>query len=42
VTFWGKADHQSWRSNGSPLLFDRTFKAKEAYKAVIDPEGYLK
>jgi len=41
VTFWGKADVQSWRASGMPLLFDNSFKAKEAYKAVIDPEGYL-
>lgn len=41
VTFWGKADSQSWRANGSPLLFDGKFAAKQAYYAVIDPEGYL-
>jgi GH35 family endo-1,4-beta-xylanase len=42
VTFWAKADSQSWRGNGSPVLFDRTFAAKKSYYAVIDPEGYLK
>ncbi len=41
VTFWGKTDSQSWRANGSPLLFDGKFAAKQAYYAVIDPEGYL-
>ncbi|MCL6613830.1 MAG: endo-1,4-beta-xylanase [Firmicutes bacterium] len=41
VTFWGKADSQSWRANGSPLLFDEKFAAKQSYYAVIDPEGYL-
>lgn len=41
ITFWGKADSQSWRSFGSPVLFDRAFAAKPAYHAVIDPEGYL-
>src|SRR5690554_879320 len=41
VTFWGKADSQSWRAQGSPLLFDRTFAAKQAYYAVIDTEGFL-
>lgn len=41
VTIWGKADSQSWRSKGSPLLFDRAFRAKQSYYAVIDPEGYL-
>jgi endo-1,4-beta-xylanase len=42
VSFWGKADSQSWRAKGSPLLFDRTFAAKQAYYAVIDPEGFLR
>ncbi|HEY8392883.1 MAG TPA: endo-1,4-beta-xylanase [Capillibacterium sp.] len=41
VTFWGKADSQSWRAQGSPLLFNRAFGAKEAFYGVIDPEGYL-
>ncbi len=42
VTFWAKADPQSWRGNGSPVLFDKMFAAKPSYRAVIDPEGYLK
>lgn len=42
VTFWGKSDGQSWRDFGSPLLFDRYFRAKKAYEAVMDPEGFLK
>ncbi|MCR8657391.1 endo-1,4-beta-xylanase [Paenibacillus endoradicis] len=41
ITIWGKADSQSWRASGSPLLFDKAFAAKQAYYAVIDPEGYL-
>ncbi|NLY91837.1 MAG: hypothetical protein GX081_09595 [Firmicutes bacterium] len=41
ITFWGKADSQSWRGQSSPLLFNRAFGAKEAFWAVIDPEGYL-
>jgi GH35 family endo-1,4-beta-xylanase len=41
VTFWGKADSQNWRSNGSPMLFDRAFAPKQSYNAVMDPEGYL-
>jgi len=36
VTFWGKADSQSWRSWGSPLLFGGDFQAKEAFHAVIN------
>jgi GH35 family endo-1,4-beta-xylanase len=42
VTFWGKADVQSWRANGSPLLFDKLYAPKKAYDAVMDPEGFLK
>ncbi len=41
VTIWGAADPLSWRSWGHPLLFDKLYAAKEAYHAVIDPEGYL-
>jgi len=41
VTIWGIADPYSWRSAGYPLLFDRLHAAKEAYYAVIDPDGYL-
>ena len=41
VTFWGLNDATSWRSERSPLLFDRNLKAKKAYEAVIDPEGFL-
>jgi GH35 family endo-1,4-beta-xylanase/uncharacterized protein YjdB/pimeloyl-ACP methyl ester carboxylesterase len=41
VTFWGKADGQSWRSNYSPLLFDRSMAPKEAFYAVLDPSAYL-
>jgi hypothetical protein len=38
----GKADPQSWRANGCPLLFDGLFAHKKAYDAVMDPEGFLK
>lgn len=41
VTFWGKADSQSWRSQGSPLLFDKTFAPKQSFYAVLDSEGFL-
>ncbi|HSW38942.1 MAG TPA: endo-1,4-beta-xylanase [Acidobacteriota bacterium] len=41
VTFWGKADGQSWRGNYSPLLFDRALAPKQAFYAVLDPSGYL-
>lgn len=35
VTLWGKADPQSWRFEGYPLMFDKNFAAKEAYFAVM-------
>jgi len=41
VTVWGLDDDTSWRSEGSPLLFDGSGNAKLAFFAVIDPEGFL-
>ncbi len=41
VTFWGYRDNTSWRSEGAPLLFDRSLLPKEAYYAVLNPEGYI-
>ncbi|MBE5988375.1 GH35 family endo-1,4-beta-xylanase [Lacrimispora xylanisolvens] len=41
VTFWGYTDTRSWRSSSFPCLFDGDYKAKEAYYAVADPDGYL-
>jgi len=35
VSLWGKADNQSWRAWGQPLLFDSGFRAKEAFFAVM-------
>ncbi|MCL2572822.1 MAG: endo-1,4-beta-xylanase [Defluviitaleaceae bacterium] len=35
VSIWGKADNQSWRAWGSPLLFDSSFEAKEAFDAIV-------
>jgi endo-1,4-beta-xylanase len=35
VTFWGVTDQDSWRRNGSPLLFDGNWKPKPAFNAVI-------
>jgi endo-1,4-beta-xylanase len=43
ITFWGISDANSWRSDRSPLLFDRMFLPKNAYfGAVQDREhaGY--
>jgi len=41
VTFWGIDDGTSWRSAGSPLLFEANGTAKPAFFAVADPEGFL-
>ena len=35
VTFWGKNDIQSWRGSGMPLLFDNSYRPKEAFWTVI-------
>jgi GH35 family endo-1,4-beta-xylanase len=35
VTFWGKADEQSWRAQGHPLLFDKYFDAKPAFFSIL-------
>jgi endo-1,4-beta-xylanase len=36
VTFWGVTDADSWRRNGSPLLFDARWQPKPAFAAVIE------
>jgi len=36
VSIWGKADNQSWRAWGSPLLFDGAFQTKAAFDAIVD------
>ena len=36
VTFWGRADHQSWRAQGFPLLFDGNLDPKPAFWAIIE------
>ena len=41
VTLWGIDDGTSWRAENYPLLFDQDYQPKEAYYAVLDPEGYL-
>jgi endo-1,4-beta-xylanase len=41
VSIWGIDDPSSWRSGGSPLLFDENGTAKYAFYAVLDPAGYL-
>jgi len=41
VTIWGIDDATSWRSAGSPLLFEGDGTEKLAFYAVMDPEGFL-
>ena len=44
VTFWGLRDSLSWRAQNKPLIFNGEgdeFLPKEAFFAVLDPEGYL-
>jgi len=36
VSIWGKADNQSWRSWGQPLLFDAALSSKPAFQAILD------
>lgn len=41
VTFWGALDNFSWRKEKYPCLYNATYKPKEAYYAVANPEKYL-
>ena len=41
VTIWGLDDASSWRARQSPLLFDRSLRAKPAFFAALNPDGFL-
>ncbi|KAK8031276.1 hypothetical protein PG990_001010 [Apiospora arundinis] len=36
ITTWGVSDANSWLPNDNPLLFDKQYKQKDAYKAVVE------
>ncbi|WP_295081394.1 endo-1,4-beta-xylanase [Ruminococcus sp.] len=36
VVFWGITDHKSWRASQNPLIFDKEYMAKPAFKSIVD------
>jgi endo-1,4-beta-xylanase len=41
VTLWGLCDATSWRAERFPLAFNRDLSAKLAFRAILDPDGFL-
>jgi GH35 family endo-1,4-beta-xylanase len=35
ISIWGKADNQSWRSAGFPLIFDENFQTKAGFDSIV-------
>lgn len=40
LTFWGFADHLSWRGERSPLLYDKKFQPKYSYYGALQMKEY--
>jgi endo-1,4-beta-xylanase len=40
ITIWGREDGSSWRGDGGATHFDRFFRAKPAFWAIYDPDGW--
>lgn len=36
VIFWGITDPKSWRASQNPLIFDKEFMAKPAFKSIVE------
>ena len=36
VIFWGVTDTKSWRASQNPLIFDKDFMAKPAFKSIVE------